>query len=81
MLFPAVRTARESASQSQWTANFKQIELAPHSYLMAKGTFPPGVRGLSDTLRVLPDRNNPSIGSLAFLLPGVEELKLKTKCG
>jgi prepilin-type N-terminal cleavage/methylation domain-containing protein len=42
LLLPAVNAARESGRRAQCANNIKQIGIALHSYLGAKGVFPPG---------------------------------------
>ncbi|HEX8203561.1 MAG TPA: DUF1559 domain-containing protein [Isosphaeraceae bacterium] len=67
LLLPAVQAAREAARRSQCANNMKQIGIALHSYLAARGVLPPGrvnghVAGLGNCW-----------GTYAQLLPQLEQ--------
>jgi len=76
LLLPAVQKVREAAARMKCSNNLKQIGLAAHNYHSANGMFPPGSLG-SDLPRNLnpgsPCLNNPWVGTLAFLLPYLEQ--------
>jgi len=64
LLLPAVQKVREAAARMQCSNNLKQINLAAANYDSAVGNLPPGVMYGS---------NYTYIGTLAFLLPYVEQ--------
>jgi prepilin-type N-terminal cleavage/methylation domain-containing protein len=72
LLLPAVQKVREAAARMQCSNNLKQIALASHNYDSANGKLPPGLnwdrsKGIQFTSA------GPYVGSLAFLLPYVEQ--------
>jgi prepilin-type N-terminal cleavage/methylation domain-containing protein/prepilin-type processing-associated H-X9-DG protein len=64
LLLPAVQKVREAANRARCTNNLKQLGLALATYHDAQGVFPPGSGG--------PSSSGYRIGTLTFLLPGVE---------
>jgi len=60
LLLPAVQKVREAAARSKCSNNLKQIALAAHTYQSAQGFLPPGA-------------NEKGVGTLAYLLPYVEQ--------
>jgi prepilin-type N-terminal cleavage/methylation domain-containing protein len=73
LLLPAVQRVREAASRIKCQNNLKQIGLACHTFAAANGYLPPGTLG--DGQDVINGHRNygPCIGSLAFILPHIEQ--------
>lgn len=77
LLLPAVQAARESARRMQCGSHLKQIALAAHNFHDTFGRFPPGFLGPSplstDAAESKKYAGNQCVGSLAYLLPYVEQ--------
>jgi prepilin-type N-terminal cleavage/methylation domain-containing protein/prepilin-type processing-associated H-X9-DG protein len=76
LLLPAVQKVREAAARSTCQNHLKQIALAAHNYHSANGVLPPGLvaSGTGDKLHANIDpRSAPWVGSLAVLLPYLEQ--------
>jgi prepilin-type N-terminal cleavage/methylation domain-containing protein len=73
LLIPAVQKVREAAARIQCGNNLHQIAIAAHDYHATMGQLPPGVLGTYPQL----DSGNwgyeQDVGSLAFLLPYMEQ--------
>ena len=66
LLFPAVQKVREGANRTQCANNMRQVAIAVHTYLEARGTFPP------DTLYSY-DPTMPNWSWLANILPLIDD--------
>src|SRR5207247_8735943 len=66
---PAVQRVREAAARTRCLNNLKQIGLALHDHLAARGTFPPG--GVE--WRPPGDTTRRQLAWSAFLLPFLEQ--------
>src|SRR5437763_2079949 len=82
LLLPAVQKVREAAARTQCQNNMKQIALAAHNYHSANAVFPPGVVGSNlprDLTPGSPCLSNPWVGTLAYLLPYIEQNNVYTQ--
>jgi len=76
LLLPAVQKVREAAALAKCKNNLKQIGLASHNYHATYGFLPPGVLASDqprNLIRGSACMNNQWLGTLAFLLPYVEQ--------
>jgi prepilin-type N-terminal cleavage/methylation domain-containing protein len=79
LLLPAVQKVREAAARMKCSNNLKQIALGSHNYASAFGYLPPGFVGSNLPRDLSPGSNcmrNPWTGSLAHLLPYIEQENL-----
>ncbi|MEX0642540.1 MAG: DUF1559 domain-containing protein [Pirellulales bacterium] len=85
LLLPAIQAAREAARRASCTNNMKQVGIAMHNFLSARGQFPPGRNGCASTsgTTTLPPCQCPASpgtadGSSGFvmMLPYLEDQKM-----
>jgi prepilin-type N-terminal cleavage/methylation domain-containing protein len=79
LLLPAVQKVREAANRTQCSNNLKQIVLAAHNYDSAFKRLPPGVVGSQLPRNLVPPNpylSNTFVGTLAYLLPYLEQENL-----
>jgi prepilin-type N-terminal cleavage/methylation domain-containing protein len=79
LLLPAVQKVREAANRAQCSNNLKQIALASHNFESAQKRLPPAVMGSMLPRNLNPGSpflSNPWVGTLAFLLPYIEQENL-----
>ncbi len=77
LLLPAVQKVREAAARTTCSNNLKQVVLAAHNYQGAVGYLPPGFLGpRAPNLGAAYDGNEQAVGTLAFLLPYLEQNNL-----
>jgi prepilin-type N-terminal cleavage/methylation domain-containing protein/prepilin-type processing-associated H-X9-DG protein len=79
LLLPAVQMVRAAAARLQCQKNLKEIALAAQNYHDTLGTFPPGINISPNSKDPNPSWNypppwaGPYTGSMAYLLPFIEE--------
>jgi prepilin-type N-terminal cleavage/methylation domain-containing protein/prepilin-type processing-associated H-X9-DG protein len=81
LLLPAVQSARESSRRSQCGNNLKQLGIASHTYLAARGMFPPGGRSYGFTASYAhrqgtPDDTILNMNGMLLLLPAIDQQTL-----
>jgi prepilin-type N-terminal cleavage/methylation domain-containing protein len=79
LTIPAVQAVRESSRGHACRSNLRQIGLASHGFVAARGRFPPGHQGKESGTRSPEGWNLPVnnfAGHLGFLLPWLEESSL-----
>jgi prepilin-type N-terminal cleavage/methylation domain-containing protein len=79
LLLPAVQKVREAANRTKCSNNLKQIVLASHNFESAHKKLPPAVLGSLLPRNLTPGSpfmSNPWVGTLAFLLPYLEQESL-----
>jgi prepilin-type processing-associated H-X9-DG protein len=86
LLIPAAMRIREAAYDTQCKNNLKQIGLALHNYHNSNQSFPPGVlfsplppSTPPPSTGFFPTGYNPCTGTLAFLLPYIQQDTVYTK--
>src|SRR5207253_6668516 len=73
LLLPAVQKVREAAARTQCVNNLHQIALAAANFESSYGKFPPGLLTSPNAAPGSYYSRGPLVGSLAFLLPYVEQ--------
>jgi prepilin-type N-terminal cleavage/methylation domain-containing protein/prepilin-type processing-associated H-X9-DG protein len=81
LLLPAVQSARESSRRAQCGNNLKQLGIASHTYLAARGKFPPGGRSYGftasyPTRQGTPDGTIRNMNGMLLLLPAIDQIAL-----
>lgn len=82
LLLPAVQAAREAARRAQCTNKMKQLGLALHNYLSARGVFPPSQVANRDCPQAswpTPDYRAMNLNGLVLLLPYLEQQAIYDK--
>jgi prepilin-type N-terminal cleavage/methylation domain-containing protein/prepilin-type processing-associated H-X9-DG protein len=73
LLLPAVQSARESARRASCTNNLRQVGLAVHNFVDAKGILPPGYEFRIESDRSIGNRGSVVNGFFTLILPHLEE--------
>jgi len=73
LALPAVQMARESARRATCVNNQKQIGAAAQRFHAFKERFPPGYVGPRDSTVKIDSSDFPLLGSMAYLLPDLEQ--------
>ncbi|MBX9622448.1 MAG: DUF1559 domain-containing protein, partial [Gemmataceae bacterium] len=77
LLLPAVQKVREAAARMSCQNNMHQVVIASHNYESAYGVLPPGaLRSPNGLPGPWVPWNGPGTGTLAFLLPYMEQQPL-----